>query len=69
MSGVIEGNRTGWWFPTNSRKAHFFNDSITSLCGKWMCLGSNPHLEPDDKPSKDDCAACRKKLDKLKAAN
>lgn len=52
----------GWGWPGRSKKCHYFpaGDSF-SLCGKWgFYFGP---IEPDtDSASKDDCAACRKKL-------
>lgn len=53
----------GWRFPYASQKAHYF-EGITSLCGKWMFLGET-QAGADAPPSPDDCAACRRKLDKL----
>lgn len=51
----------GWGFPGNSRKCHYFR-GLTSLCGKWgFYMGQR---EPDEGKSKDDCAACRRALDK-----
>lgn len=55
----------GWAFPPSSRKAHFFPANRTeSLCGRWGFQMSAAAREPDNgKPSKDDCAACRRKLE------
>jgi hypothetical protein len=54
--------KAGWGWPANSRKAHYFNDSeLTSLCGKWMYAGFR---DEEDFESSDDCALCRRKLDK-----
>lgn len=53
--------KEGWGWPINSKKAHYFVDSI-ALCGGWMFGGE---LESDDKGnSPDDCKSCRKKLTK-----
>lgn len=52
----------GWGFPGLSRKAHYFEaGSTTSLCGKWLYVG---HRDSNDLKSKDDCAACRRKVEK-----
>jgi hypothetical protein len=53
----------GWGMPGNSRKFHFFDaDSLTSLCGKWGFFAGR--RDPDNgTKSKDDCAACRRKVD------
>lgn len=55
----------GWGFPGGSRKAHFFREAM-SVCRRWgFYFGA---LEPDNgKPSPDDCAACRKFLDRENA--
>lgn len=55
----------GWGFTGTSRKAHYFRDG-RSLCGKWGFRRSSAPHEPDTGPSPDDCAACRKALDKEK---
>jgi hypothetical protein len=57
----------GWWFPGLSRKAHYFREG-RSLCGKWGTFGQQP-LTPDTHKSPDDCAACRRKLDREKATS
>ena len=49
----------GWGWPLNSRKAHYFRHTM-SLCRRYGFYRS--YLEPDDKPSPDDCKACRKEL-------
>lgn len=53
----------GWGFPANSRKAHYFVDG-RSLCGKWMYFGS---LEDSNDNSSDNCTACKKAVQKLRA--
>lgn len=58
--------REGWGFPGASRKAHYFRDSATSLCGRWFWppafTSPAAALEGDTGPSKDDCAPCRRKV-------
>lgn len=57
----------GWGFPGAARKAHYFRESATSLCGGWLwtpaITAPDMALEPDNKPSKDDCAKCRRLFD------
>jgi hypothetical protein len=54
----------GWGFPPVSRKAHYIAPDGRSLCGK-LGFAFNLPLEPDNgRPSPDDCAACRKRLDR-----
>jgi hypothetical protein len=54
----------GWWFPLNAGKAHYFNDNITSLCGRWGKFNNAP-LEDANHTSKDNCKACMKEREKL----
>lgn len=53
----------GWGFPMLSKKAHYFEGGM-SLCRKWMFGGE---LEDDRHEHKQNCMACRKKLEKLQA--
>ncbi len=55
---------SGWGFPPVSRKAHFIGTDGRSLCGR-VGFAFDLLLEPDNGPSMDDCAACRKRLDRL----
>jgi hypothetical protein len=51
----------GWWFPLNSRKAHYFAEGqAVSLCGRWRCLG-NPEKEDYGHESADNCKECMKR--------
>jgi hypothetical protein len=62
----------GWAFPSwDARKCHYYGEDRRSLCGKWAyvaALAPPPGLQPDEGASPDDCAACRRKLDKRLAA-
>lgn len=50
----------GWWWPANSRKAHYITKQRRSLCGKWGCL--DPEAQFDRLPwSLDCCAECLRK--------
>lgn len=64
------GPDKGWAFPGTSRKAHYFGTDERSLCGRWSCMWMPPAaFEPETgKPSRDDCAGCRRKVDKARAA-
>lgn len=53
--------RAGWSWIYNSAVDHYFVDG-RSLCGKWMCFGSDFIEKP-----KKTCAACARKPYKLKA--
>lgn len=55
---------SGWGWPLNSRKAHYFQDDARSLCGRWWFTGG---LDADNgKDSPDDCLSCRRKLAKIR---
>lgn len=53
----------GWWFPLNSRRAHYFEDSLVSLCGGWMKLG-DAKLEDFGHDSPDNCKDCERRRKK-----
>jgi hypothetical protein len=58
----------GWFWPVNSRKAHFYKEGDdTSVCGKWLVFSSVREQGNDN--SSDNCAACKKRLAKLNARN
>lgn len=52
----------GWGWPSDSRKAHYFAADGRSLCGKWGRFGLP--LTAGDYESPDDCADCRRRLNK-----
>lgn len=57
-------NAEGWIKLINAKQWHYFVDS-RSLCGRWMYLGADINLEPDDgKEHPSDCKMCSKKLKK-----
>lgn len=61
-------NAQGWWWPSNSRMAHYFPaaDNSRSLCGKWGRLfGKDSDLEDDQHGSPDNCKACQKARAKM----
>ena len=62
MGSEITG---GWWWPSNSRKAHYLTRSTGgfSLCRKWAALApfSSLDLEQGNDDSPDNCAACRRR--------
>jgi len=60
--GTVRTFEAGWGWPALARKAHWFpENSLTSLCGRWLYSGPR---EDSDKPSKDDCTMCRHKREK-----
>ena len=63
--GVAVSGAEGWGvIRPGDRKAHYYRDTM-SLCRRvGFYFGS---VDAEDKPSPDDCAACRKVLDKEKA--
>ena len=61
--------KEGWWMPGQSRRFHYFVDGM-ALCHGWMFPNYND-MSPDtgnEKKGPDDCAACFKKLVKLRAS-
>lgn len=56
-------SRRGWFWPLNSRKAHYFVGGI-SLCRRMMCFSND--LDDSGATGPDDCAACSKALAKSK---
>lgn len=60
---VTKPTAQGWAFPGRANKAHYFVQTM-SLCGKWGFYAGPLDDEGADKPSKDDCAACRREYQK-----
>ncbi len=62
----------GWGQPGASKKFHYFKDSMTSICGKWMWgpALSDPEnaLEDGKHEHPENCAACKKKVILLERA-
>lgn len=55
----------GWAFVGTSRKAHYYDKDSFSVCGKYRALFVHKDaFEPETGPSPDDCAGCRRRLDK-----
>ena len=62
---AVEAPTEGWGvIRPGDRKAHYYRETM-SLCRTRGFYTFS--LEPDDKPSPDDCKACRKVLDREKA--
>jgi hypothetical protein len=60
-------SKGGWAFPNfnSNSKAHFFPDPAIltpSLCGRWGHVGQPFQGDAFSSESKDDCKACRKKV-------
>lgn len=68
-----EQPRFVWGFPANARKAHAFRSAdagkglARSLCLKFGYVMMEPsRMDPENgKRSPDDCAECRRRVDKL----
>ena len=55
----------GWTWLRNSRKWHYFERKTgRSLCGGYLLFSVPEDLEADTGPSKEDCAGCRRALDR-----
>jgi hypothetical protein len=60
MTATTDPVKEGWGvIRPGDRRAHYYRD-MTSLCGR-VGFYTGP-LDADSFTSKDDCAACRKKL-------
>lgn len=62
-SQSLPATRSGWAWPGAAKKAHYFDDSAISLCGKWMYTGPLTANQGDSSP--DDCVACTRLLVKM----
>jgi hypothetical protein len=58
--------KKGWGYLSNSPKWHYFGADGRSLCGKWARFDGNPYGEDFNDMNSDNCAACRKKLAKIR---
>ncbi len=64
MSQPGTSKTEGWTWLTNSRKWHYFRD-MRSLCGKFaLFIDPSEGYDLGSGESKDDCAGCRKALQK-----
>lgn len=56
--------RYGWFWPPNARRAHFFFDTPTSICGGYLLFAfaqlDAREFENSDHNSPDNCARCKK---------
>ena len=58
---ILDGR--GWYWPPNSRKAHFYLADHRTACGRGLVLALPDDLEPIGSSSMlDDCAGCRRKV-------
>jgi hypothetical protein len=58
-----------WAWPSNSRKAHYFDDDGRSLCGNWAFFGTqNMSQRMGEKPGREDCISCWRKAKSLAAS-
>lgn len=54
---------SGWAPPADGAiKWHYVSSDGKSLCGRFLWLGNNEHLEQGNEGSSSNCAACKKKL-------
>ena len=59
-------NGRGWWRPPQAARWHYIGADNRALCGKWMEMSRNK-LAPETSEAPDDCKACRRKVDAMKA--
>ena len=56
-------NKGFWFWPANSRKAHFYLEIGLSACGKWAHLGDVIQSSTRHDPhSSDDCQSCTSRV-------
>ena len=56
-------NKGFWFWPANSRKAHFYLEIGLSACGKWAHLGEVVKTSDRHDPhSSDDCQSCTSRV-------
>ena len=56
-------NKGFWFWPANSRKAHFYLEVGLSACGKWAHLGDVIQSSTRHDPhSSDDCQSCTSRV-------
>ena len=56
-------NKGFWFWPANSRKAHFYLEIGLSACGKWAHLGDVVQTSTRHDPhSSDDCQSCTSRV-------
>ena len=62
----IDKQQAGWWWPDESRKAHWFPfGEYRSGCDRWLYRGID--IAPDGYfRDSDCCAACKRARDKAK---
>lgn len=61
----MKETKEGWGQCHNTPKWHYFDKEGRSLCKRFMLFGKG-HLEQGNDDSPDNCAACQRKLEKLK---
>lgn len=59
----------GWVMPWNGRKFHYQAADGRTLCGMYGMFPDELLQADTGKPSKDDCRACRRKLDARQKAS
>jgi len=59
----------GWYWPSNSRTAHYYLKDHRTACGRGLVLVLPDELDGfTSPPSRSDCAGCRRKVDDAHAA-
>ena len=67
LKNALTYNKGFWFWPANSRKAHFYMTDNRSACGKWAHLGEVVKTSDRHDPhSSDDCQSC---TSRVRAAN
>ena len=66
LKNALPYNKGFWFWPANSRKAHFYLTDNRSACGKWTHLVLRESYTRHDPHSSDDCQSC---TSRVRAAN
>ena len=63
LKSALPYNKGFWFWPANSRKAHFYLEIGLSACGKWAHLGEVVKTSDRHDPhSSDDCQSCTSRV-------
>ncbi len=65
---MTEKIRRGWFWPLNSKRAHYFNNEMLPLCKRYFLFAFAKvadELEDNNHDSEDNCKRCQKLHAKL----
>ena len=62
LKSALPYNKGFWFWPANSRKAHFYLTDNRSACGKWAQVVLSESPTRHDPHSSDDCQSCTSRV-------